>query len=165
MQTIESPIVEETAIPAVTQQHEPIVNSDPKFHETFEPGDVTHQGDLIIVCLPEWPVHSRSQIRGSLQLADGETQGSRHVLREGTDVYDCTPSLVATMIADITEKRGFRVVVEPDYIGPVWMSPENPTENDLTHPEHGNQGWPAGTILAAVFQRTLVNRSAQRALD
>ncbi len=137
---------------------ERIVNDDPKLHATFEPGDVSHQGDLIIVCIHALPPSAK--IRTNRQLADGSTQGSRHVLERG-DVYDCQAGEVAAAI-----QKANGTVVEAQYIGPVFVSPESPTENDLTHPEHGNQGFPAGTVCAVVYQRNLdAEEREQRVAD
>lgn len=128
-------------------EHEAIVNDSPHLHETFEPGDVSMQGDLIIVAIKSLPKSAKP--RKDRQLADGNTQGSRHVMTRG-DVYDCDPTEVQTAIREVTGCE-----VGRGYIGPVFVSPENPTENDLHHPEHGAQGMPAGTICAIVFQRSL----------
>lgn len=126
---------------------ERIANDDPKLHATFEPGDVSHQGDLIIVCIGTLPASAKP--RKSRQLAEGNTQGSRHVLERG-DVYDADAGEVSTLIQAAT---GQDVGVE--YIGPVFVSPFDPTADDLTHPEHGNQGFPARAVCAVVFQRNL----------
>jgi hypothetical protein len=126
---------------------ERIVNDAPRLHHTFEPGDVSHQGDLIFVCIHTLPASAKP--RSNRQLAEGNTQGSRHVLERG-EVYDCKPKEIADAI-----RKTNGAVIEAEYIGPVFMSPEAPTENDLTHPEHGNQGFPAGTVCAVVYQRNL----------
>ena len=34
------------------------------------------------------------------------------------------------------------VRVSERYVGPVFVAPSEPTADDLTHPEHGNQGFP-----------------------
>lgn len=130
-----------------TEVAERIVNDDPKLHATFEPGDVAHQGDLIIVCIHELPKSAKP--RANRQLAEGSTQGSRHVLERG-DVYDCDPIEVARAI-----KIANKATVETQYIGPVFVSPAAPTEDDLTHPEHGNQGFSPRAVCAVVYQRNL----------
>lgn len=124
-----------------------IINDDPKLHPTFEPGDVSHQGDLIIVGIHKLPASAK--LRSNRQLAEGSTQGSRHVLERG-DVYDCDP---AQVVEAIHKANG--VLVEVQYVGPVFISPEAPTADDLSHPEHGNQGFPAGAVCATVYQRNL----------
>lgn len=126
---------------------ERIVNDDSKFLASFGVGDVSHQGDLIIVGIEKLPVGAK--VRKSRQLADGTTQGSRHVLERG-EVYDCDAGEVAKAI-----KYATGCIVDAKYIGPVFVSPGNPTADDLTHPEHGNQGFPAGQVCAVVYQRNL----------
>ena len=130
-----------------TPQSERLINDEAHLHPTFEPGDVCHQGDLIIVAIKALPRSARP--RANRQLADGSTQGSRHILERG-DVYDAEASEVVELIRSVTSAK-----VDAKYIGPVFVSPVNPTADDLTHPEHGNQGWPAGTVCATVYQRNL----------
>lgn len=130
-----------------TDEREAIVNDASKYHETFEVGDVAHQGDLIIVRIDALPPSAKP--RQNRQLADGNTQGSRHVMERG-EVYDCDKSEVVAAI-----KRATKCVVGEAYIGPVIVSPADPTADDLTHPEHGNQGFPARAVCAIVYQRSL----------
>lgn len=137
---------------------EAIVNDEPKMLNGFGTGDVSHQGDIMIVGIAKIPKSAKP--RANRQLADGNTQGSRHILERG-DVYDCSPDEV---VKAIQAANGCKV--EAQYIGPVFVSPDKPTENDLTHPEHGNQGFPAGQVCAVVFQRNLdAEQRAQRARD
>lgn len=131
--------------PVKTAIPENIINDAPKLHSTFEVGDVAHQGDVMFVAIAELP--KSAKVRVNRQLADGNTQGSRHVLERG-DVYDCVVAETAKAIKDATG-----CTVTEDCIGPVIVSPAAPTENDVSHPEHGNQGFPAGTICAIVYQR------------
>lgn len=126
---------------------ERICNDDAKLHQAFEVGDVAHQGDIIIVRIGSLPKTAKP--RKSRQLAEGDTQGSRHVLKRGK-VFDADPQEVMELILKATKKT-----VETRYIGPVFVSPDDPTENDLDHPEHGNQGFPAKSVCAVVFQRNL----------
>lgn len=139
--------------PSKQAKREAIVNNDPKLHATFEPGDCAHQGDLIIVGIKQLPTSARP--RANRQLAEGSTQGSRHILERG-DVFDADPSEVGEMIFAATGCR-----IEPQYIGPVFVAPPAPTEHDLTHPEHGHQGFPAGTVCAVVYQRSLDNEERE----
>ena len=124
-----------------------MVNDVPKLLSAFATGDVSHQGDIMIVGIASLPKSAKP--RDNRQLADGTTQGSRHVLDRG-DVYDCASDDVVAAIAAATG-----CMVDPDYVGPVFVSPVDPTENDLTHPEHGNQGFPACQVCAVVYQRTV----------
>jgi hypothetical protein len=142
----------------VRRKQEVIVNDAPKLHATFEPGDVAHQGDLIIVCIPRLPASKKP--RKDRQLADGSTQGSRHVLERG-ELYDADPAEVAALIQEATGQT-----VSPQFVGPVFTAPAFPTENDLTHPEHGNQGFPTGANCAVVYQRNLdAEEREQRSQD
>ena len=124
-----------------------IVNDESKILESFSVGDVSHQGDLTIIAISRLPKSAKP--RASRQLADGNTQGSRHVLERG-GVYDCDPAEVATLVKSATGCD-----VPENFFGPVFVSPQDPTADDLTHPEHGNQGFPAGTVCAVKYQRNL----------
>lgn len=126
---------------------ERIANDAPKLLETFEVGDVSHQGDLIIVGIANLPASAKE--RKNRQLADGDTQGSRHILERGA-VYEADRMELARLI-----KVATGCDVGSQYVGVVFVSGPNPTENDLTHPEHGNQGFPAGRICAVVYQRNM----------
>lgn len=140
-------------------QRECLVNDASKLLETFSVGDVSAQGDLYIVGIASLPKSHKP--RASKQMADGDTQGSRHILLDHIEAYDCDPEEVAALI-----KEANGATVEAHYIGPVFVSPANPTADDLHHPEHGNQGFPAGTICAVVIQRNLdAEEQAQRAKD
>lgn len=140
-----------------TQQveREGIVNDAPKLHEVFDIGQASHQGDLIFVRIDKLPASAKP--RTNRQLAEGDTQGSRHVVEHG-DIFDCDRREVSLMIEKATAKychRPVGVYISEQYIGPVFVSPDAPTADDVTHPEHGNQGFPAGSICATVFQRNL----------
>lgn len=128
-------------------RHESIVNNDPRLLEVFDVGDASHQGDLTIVRIASLPASAKP--RRERQLAEGNTQGSRHVLARG-EVFDADAREVARMIRAATKCE-----IDERYIGPVFVSPADPTPNDLTHPEHGHQGFPAGAVCAVVFQRNL----------
>lgn len=133
--------------PRTNEDRESIINDAPKLHSTFEVGDVAHQGDIIVIRIAALPPSAKP--RKNRQLADGTTQGSRHVLARGK-VFDADAAEVAAAIKSAT-----KCDVQAQYIGPVFVSPAKPTENDLTHPEHGNQGFPAGSVCAVVYQRNL----------
>jgi len=140
------------------QQPEAIVNNAAKLHQTFGAGDVAHQGDLMLIGISALPRSAR--LRTNRQLAEGSSQGSRHVWERG-EIYDADPDEVARLIQKAT-----KCLLEHGYVGPVIVSPADPTENDLTHPEHGNQGFPAGCILAVAYQRNLdAEQREQRVLD
>lgn len=142
-----------------TSEQETIINNQPKLLEVFEIGDVSHQGDLTIIRIKHLPKSAKK--RTNRQLAEGNTQGSRHVLARGL-IYDADKEELAKYIHDATGET-----VEMDFIGPVFVSPDVPTANDLTHPEHGHQGFPAGAICAIVYQRNWdqIQAVARRVVD
>lgn len=127
---------------------ERIINNAPKLHEDFPVGTVSHQGDLIFVRISSLPKSAKPRLNH--QLADGDTQGSRHVLTPNAKVFDCDPAEVSQLIF-----LANKCSVSASLIGPVFISPRNPTEHDVTHPEHGHQGFEAGSIIACVYQRNL----------
>ena len=129
-------------------ERNPLVNDEAKYHATWKAGDVAHQGDLIFVGLNSVP-ESR-KVRTTQQLADGNTQGSRHILREGIAVFDCDAAETTAAIKALTG-----ATIGEQYIGPVFVSPANPTADDVDHPEHGNHGFPKGCVVAVVYQRNL----------
>lgn len=140
------------------EAHEIIVNDEPKLLSAFGVGDVAHQGDIIIVGIRQLPECAKP--RQNRQLAEGNTQGSRHVLERG-ELFDANPGEVVKLIRQAT-----KCTVTEDLIGPVFVSPADPTPNDLTHPEHGNQGFPAGQVCAVVYQRNLdAEERARRVQD
>lgn len=140
------------------ENHEPITNDEPKLLEAFGTGVVAHQGDLMIVGIPRLP--EKRKPRANRQLADGNTQGSRHVLERG-ELFDGDADEVVQLVKEATGKT-----VDAKYVGPVFMTPANPTANDLTHPEHGNQGYNANQACAVIVQRNLdAEEMEQRARD
>ena len=142
------PITKARNVKKSAKQHpERIINDAPRLLDIFEVGDVSHQGDLSIVRIARLPGSAKP--RTSRQLADGTTQGSRHVLERG-EVYDCEASQLQCCIREATKCQ-----IDAQYLGPVFVSPADPSPADLTHPEHGNQGFPAGAVCAVVYQRNL----------
>lgn len=140
------------------EKHERIVNNDPVLLSAFGVGDVAHQGDLIVVGIARLPASAKP--RENRQLVEGSTQGSRHVLERG-QVFDADASDVARLILAAT-----KCVVDNRYIGPVFVSPPDPTPHDLRHPEHGHQGFPPQQVCAVVYQRNLdAEEREQRSLD
>jgi hypothetical protein len=98
-------------------------------------GQVIPQGDINILTLDKLPKAVKSvpaPVNG--QLAPGTTQGSRHCIA----------------LKDI-KHVDFYVYPDPNPLeGPVLMFNKQVT---IEHPEHGNQVWPAGTIVAIGYQR------------
>ncbi len=127
-------------------------NDELKIHDTFSPGDVTAQGDLNIVCLPKMP--SSAKRRKNLQLADGNTQGSRHVLTQGL-AYECDKSELRNAI-----KIATGCDVAEMCLGPVFTGDHNPSY--VSHPEHGDQQFPADSICVVTYQRSLDAEERER---
>lgn len=123
---------------------EAIVNDAPRTFADFPVGTVAHQGDLMFVRIATMPA---GKPRKNRQLAEGTTQGSRHVLKGG-EAFDCDPGDVAKLIGQAC--RG--VKVDARYIGPVFRTGEGAT---VEHPEHGDHVYCGDWAIATVFQRSL----------
>lgn len=126
---------------------ESIVNDAPRvFTEADWPvGSVAHQGDLILVRIASMP---KGMARKNRQMAEGNTQGSRHVVSVGTP-FDCDAPEVARLIKSACPKAS----VGESYIGPVFGTVSGRAE--LTHPEHGDHIYQGDMIVACVYQRNL----------
>ena len=136
------PVPAPQSIPALEQGRAPCRN-----HDTWAPGDAAHQGDLILVCLSKLPASAKP--RRNRQLAEGQTRGSKHVVAGG-EVFEVAPSDLGEVAAAIARVTAGKVVVDPQYIGPVFAGPCT-----LEHPEHQHQAFPDGSITAVIFQRNL----------
>jgi hypothetical protein len=137
-----------TAISTKLSQSEAIVNDSPRtFTEAdFPVGTVAHQGDVILVRIASLPLSARP--RKIRQLAIGDTQGSRHILKKGM-AYDCSPADVSAAIAAVCAG----VHVAAAYCGPVFCAKNGIA--DLVHPEHGNHHYRGDMTIAVVYQRNL----------
>lgn len=125
-----------------------IVNDAPR---TFTEADLTvgsigRQGDLYLVRIAALPASAKP--RRNRQLADGNTQGSRHVLERG-EAFDCAPAAVVAAIKIVCPKAS----VAESYVGPVFRTVNGAAL--LTHPEHGDHGYVGDMVVAVVFQRSL----------
>lgn len=136
MNTVLSPSAPASA-PQAEQAKMPV-----RRHDTWAPGDAAHQGDLILVCIPNLPKSAKP--RENRQMADGETQGSKHVV-DGGDVFDADADEIVVMVKAATKGR---VLCDPKYIGPVFSG-----SCVLTHPQHQHQAFPADTTTVVLFQR------------
>jgi len=136
-------------------KHEGIVNDAPRtFTEAdFPIGTAAHQGDLVLVRIAILPRSAKP--RRDRQLAIGNTQGSRHVLKTGTP-YDCDSSEVASAIAKVCPGT----VIQAAYIGPVFSTKN--TTADLLHPEHGDHHYRGDMVIAVVYQRNLDSEERER---
>lgn len=124
-------------------------------HPTWSVGDVAHQGDIIIVAIQAVPVGATK--RKSRQLAEGDTRGSKHVLAGGK-IFDADPAILAKAVADATQGR---VIVQPQYIGPVIAG-----ACVIEHPEHQHQAFPEHKASVICYQRNVdAEGREQRAAD
>lgn len=120
-----------TELRSLQQHAEAIKNDGEHAIATMSPGDAWAQGDIGIVCLSAVPDECHAIDEPSLQLAPGDTQGSRHCL-------DSLEGVRLHQIADATPLDG-----------PVI---EAPVGCRINHPEHGDVLLPAG-VYAIVYQR------------
>lgn len=127
---------------------EQIINNAPRtFTEAdFPIGTAARQGDFYLVRIDSLPKGAKP--RKSRQIAEGNTQGSRHVVTVG-NVFDCPAEAVAAAIA----KACPRSDIQSRYIGPVFQAVDGVAS--LEHPEHGHQHWQGDMTIACVVQRNL----------
>jgi hypothetical protein len=129
-----------TTVRQVQTSAEAIKSNDlQRFPEGASPGDTFRQGDLYITMLDGVPEGAK-KVKARLQLAEGETQGSRHCLDSARGV---------TMYAHPTPGP---------LIGPVMSLTE---ERTLTHPEHGHVALPPG-CYGITYQRDLDQEERER---
>lgn len=124
--------------------NEKMINNETKVFTSAQwEGKVSaHQGDLVIVRLSSMPKSAKP--RANRQLADGDTQGSRHILTRG-NAFDCDLDELAAQI-----KSEYEITVRKDCIGPVFTCPAT-----LEHPEHGHHEYDCDSVNVVVFQRNL----------
>jgi hypothetical protein len=179
---------------------ESIKNDAPQyFPEAASIGDAVRQGDIYIQLIE--PVtktpflYRNASPTFPMQLADGNTKGSRHCLAHGNGVtvYSAVGSNSTEMISDIAAQFGIKTS-EPDWTNLLrdaeWedrsaSSPQkyvhsfdaaqmltfagpifNLTEtNTVTHPEHGDWILPPGSYRVT-YQRTVArDNTVTRVLD
>jgi hypothetical protein len=127
---------------------ERIVNNATHVHTSWEPGDVSHQGDIIVVCLKSLPKSAKPA--ATKQVIDGSTQGSRHVFTGA--VYDCDPNEIVEAIRSLLKTE-----ISPSYAARVIAGP-----GTLEHPEHGHQVFPDHAASACIVQRSLDSEERER---
>lgn len=156
-----------------------------KFSDAAAPGDAVRQGDVVIQYLgddTQIPAHIYARIdQPVLQLAPGNTKGSRHCLAtaEGVEMWlpVQTDEAVAKHVyakhnAKMPRGQGrwqldFRDELDAleeamALAGPIFKLTQ---PNVVTHPEHGDWALPCGTYRV-IFQRTLDEADRiQRVLD
>jgi hypothetical protein len=129
---------------------EAITNDETKIFEDLPVGTVIHQGDVILVVIKELPASAKP--RQNRQVADGNTQGSRHIYEDGA-LFDCPATEVAELI-----KSASGISIGAAYCGPIMQTP-----GALTHPEHGDHVYKCSATIAVAYQRNLdaENREAR----
>lgn len=129
---------------AIQVQSETVINNEPRMFTDadFPVGTVAHQGDMILVRIDTLPKSAKA--RPNRQLAEGNTQGSRHIV-EGGEVFSANAKDVVKSIRQATGK-----VIDPKYIGPLFTGPAT-----VTHPEHGHHTYEGEMVIACVVQRNL----------
>lgn len=95
-------------------------------------GDYVRQGDIYIELIKSVPSNSSEMIKLNLQLAPGNTRGSRHILDSDEGV------------------RMFKLDNADELEGPILQLFE---DRVITHPEHGNFKLNAGCIYSITYQR------------
>ncbi len=111
-----------------------------RFPEAASAGDAFRQGDIYLTLLARVPAGAVKQKAVPLQLAEGDTQGSRHCL-DG--------------VAGVT---AYRLKEPTTFDGPVLVLAE---ERTVTHPEHGWVILPPG-CYAISYQRDLDQQERER---
>lgn len=138
---------------------ESIVNNAPRtFTDAdFPVGSVACQGDLYFVRIGSFPKSAKP--RANRQLAEGNTQGSRHIVSIGA-VYDCDSGEVSKIVNSLLKKLD----LQARYVGPVFGTIDD--KADVTHPEHGHHLFRGEMVLATIFQRNLdAEQREQRSID
>ena len=94
----------------------------PVRYGTLSPGDIHHQGDVGLMCIAAMPCGIVGPWQHGMQLSEGTTQGSRHIIQSGS--------------VEILEWKKDSVL-----LGPVIKAK---SEFTVGHPEHGDVTLPAG---------------------
>ncbi len=116
---------------AIKDTAEKIRNDEHQIVGTMSVGDAWAQGDILIVSLEHLPEHVIPIANPNVQLAPGNSQGSRH----------CLSSLDGVTM--------YRIASPNPLDGPILQS-DHPIR--VNHPEHGDVTVPAGTY-AIIYQR------------
>lgn len=127
-----------TVSEALVEMRKSVENFDAKKTERINApslGDVVRQGDIYLVCVS---VINGGTETDNRQLAPGNTQGSRHVIKGKAKIY------TGSSFSGINSAL----------IGPAFKC-----EKDVTveHPEHGHKILPEGTSWQVVYQRAMAD--------
>lgn len=138
--TKETPIAEALALMAEDAQR--AKNDQPRDCTTLPVGDVAQQGDVYIHVAPT--DHPHGPRLATRQLAEGDTQGSRHIAEGHVKIYAPTTPTASMETGAL--------------LGPVVVATGPWT---LTHPEHPHHHYGPGTY-AIVHQLDAITGSAVR---
>jgi hypothetical protein len=153
-----------SAFTGVMSSAEAIKNDETKTLGSPSTGDNVRQGDIYIVFLGPREKFDLDKVGGGepitdRQLAQGNTQGARHVLEGPAKLFK--PKDVNAVAAHINSlRKGYNIPGE--LVGPVCFLEG---QCELTHPEHGNFIMPGGEVVAAVFQRDYAEEEIRRTRD
>jgi len=111
--------------------------ADPVFYATMKVGDYHRQGDVYIMRIDKPNETTIKAMKIRAQIAPGTTQGSRHCISGAT----------------LKHIRMYEKNISTALDGPVL---ECFKQTEITHPEHGHVGLPAGWY-AITFQRQLAD--------
>lgn len=122
------------AVENVARQAETIRNDEEQKIELMDVGDEIRQGDIYLTKIESVPAKAKPS-KFVTQLAPGNTQGSRHTIRNrrGVKMYEVDGA--SALDGPIIESKGVLCV---------------------DHPEHGNLVLPAG-VYAVTYQRAFAD--------
>lgn len=125
-------------------------NERKRFDASRPVGSISVQGDVYLMVLKGLPKGAKK--RDDLQVAEGSTRGSRHVLSNGTEVWDVPAAELRKAILEIHPDLEDNIRYD-SYLGPVFRGGP---EQWLTHPDHAWQGFDSpDTYVAVIFQRNM----------
>lgn len=128
----------------IQESVEKIKNDEPqRFPEAASPGDAFRQGDIYITRLKGIPKEAEQLENFQLQLAPGDTKGSRH----------CLDSYAGVEMYELENANALQ--------GPVFKTTE---ERTITHPEHGDVTLPPGEY-GITYQRAFDLKELRRVAD
>jgi len=122
-------------------------------------GDNTRQGDLYIVFIPRDAIGASAKRTENRQLAEGNTQGSRHIMEGDVEIYT-DHGITGDYIKQISNTRND---IPNDLVGPAIVFKGE--SNRLSHPEHGHKIIPGDLCGVVVYQSTLSGNLRRRVQD
>lgn len=131
----------ERAFGRVASAAEQIRNDERRVVEVMSPGDNVRQGDIYITFLDREP-----RVIGpheSRQLAEGNTQGSRHTVEGDCEVLQVDGAEALEILHRLVpDSRNFE-----QFVGPMIRAPKG---CEVPHPEHAHYSLPPGSHLVTI---------------